>query len=61
SSPPSETKKTATAASPSAVNSCRWNPKSCIHEGSYESGERQYAEEEARRLNQAVLQRMRRW
>lgn len=55
------TRKTASVASPSIVNKCRWSPGSCMHEGSYESGERQYAEEEARRLNQAVLQRMRTW
>jgi len=42
-------------------NTCRWNPRACIYEGSYERGERDYAEEEARRLNQAALRRMRRW
>lgn len=38
---------------------CRWMPSSCIHEGSYEPGERAYAEDEARRLNQAQLDRLR--
>lgn len=41
-------------------NECRWNRSRCIYEGSYEAGERDYAEEEARRLNQATIQRLRR-
>lgn len=39
---------------------CQLNPQNCMHEGSYETGERAYAEQEARRLNQAALQRLRR-
>lgn len=39
---------------------CRVNRSSCIHEGRYESGERQYAEDEARRLNRASVDRLRR-
>ena len=39
---------------------CRLNRASCIHEGRYESGERGYAEQEARRLNQASIERLRR-
>lgn len=39
---------------------CRWNRSSCIYEGSYETGERDYAEEEAKRLNRASLQRLNR-
>lgn len=39
---------------------CSWNPRSCIHEGSYETNERAYAEQEAARLNQAALERLRR-
>src|SRR5690554_4728321 len=39
---------------------CRWNRQSCIYEGRYESDERDYAEEEARRLNQAQAARLRR-
>lgn len=39
---------------------CRLNRSACIYEGRYESGERQYAEEEARRLNQASINRLRR-
>lgn len=37
---------------------CRVNRSACIYEGRYESGERQYAEQEARRLNQASLERL---
>lgn len=47
-------------ASPVRTDDCRWNRSSCIYEGSYEAGERDYAEEEARRLNQATIQRLRR-
>lgn len=39
---------------------CRMNRSNCIYEGRYESGERDYAEEEARRLNQASINRLRR-
>lgn len=41
-------------------NQCTWNPDSCRYEGSYEDGEEEYAEDEARRLNQASLERLRR-
>ena len=45
----------------SAVDSeCRNNRRACLYEGSYESGERGYAEEQARRLNQAQTARLRR-
>lgn len=37
---------------------CRWNRSSCIYEGRYEPGERDYAEDEARRLNQASMDRL---
>ena len=40
---------------------CERNRRSCIYEGRYEPDERNYAELEARRLNQAQLKRMRRW
>ncbi len=39
---------------------CRRNRQACLYEGSYESGERRYAEEQARRLNQAQSARLRR-
>lgn len=38
---------------------CGWNRDSCLYEGRYEPGERHYAEVEARRLNQASLERLR--
>lgn len=40
---------------------CRGNRRACIYEGSYEPGERGYAEEEAKRLNRAQAARIRRW
>jgi hypothetical protein len=43
-----------------ASGPCHDNPRSCIHKGRYESGERQYAEQEAERLNQLALERLRR-
>ncbi|HXE20619.1 hypothetical protein [Castellaniella sp. UC4442_H9] len=39
---------------------CRLNQASCNYNGQYEPGERDYAELEARRLNQAEVQRLRR-
>lgn len=39
---------------------CRLHRAGCIYEGRYETGERGYAEEEARRLNQASINRLRR-
>ncbi|MFW7343552.1 hypothetical protein V0R37_18665 [Pollutimonas sp. H1-120] len=44
----------------SGDGACRWNRSSCMHEGRYEPGERDYAEEEAKRLNQAQSARLRR-
>ncbi len=41
-------------------NACRVNPQSCMYDGQYEPGERQFAEAEARRLNQAQVERLRR-
>ncbi|WJJ93326.1 hypothetical protein [Neopusillimonas aromaticivorans] len=43
-----------------ASGPCYDNPRSCIHKGRYESGERQYAQQEAERLNQLALERLRR-
>ena len=37
---------------------CRINPNSCRWEGSYEDGEREYAEAEARRLNQQQIDKL---
>jgi hypothetical protein len=42
------------------ANECRWNRSSCMYEGTYDPGERDYAEEEAARLNRAELRRIRR-
>ncbi|MEO6959664.1 MAG: hypothetical protein ABI081_06720 [Burkholderiaceae bacterium] len=41
-------------------NECKWNRSSCIYEGAYEPGEQGYAEQEAKRLNQAESEKMRR-
>jgi hypothetical protein len=41
-------------------NDCRWNRSKCLYEGSYEPGEREYAEQEAKDLNQAEYERLRR-
>lgn len=45
---------------PTLVNECTWNRSSCMHEGRYEPGEREYAEQEARELNRASSARLRR-
>lgn len=47
------------AASSGGDGACAWNRSSCMHEGRYEQGERDYAEQEARRLNQAQSARLR--
>lgn len=39
---------------------CTWSRSSCMYEGAYEPGERDYAEQEAKRLNQAASERLRR-
>lgn len=39
---------------------CQVNRSNCIYKGRYEPGERQYAEDEARRLNQASIERLQR-
>lgn len=41
------------------MNECSLNRSSCIHEGSYELGERAYAEQVAKDLNRAALARFR--
>lgn len=38
---------------------CEWDRSSCIYKGRYEPGERDYAEDEAKRLNRASLDRLR--
>ena len=39
---------------------CRVSRSSCLYDGKYEVGERDYAEEEAKRLNRAEMERLRR-
>ncbi|HLU02710.1 MAG TPA: hypothetical protein VKZ94_08095 [Advenella sp.] len=39
-------------------NDCKWHRSSCLYEGSYEPGERDYAEQEAKRLNLAQTIRL---
>jgi len=41
-------------------NECAWYRSSCIYEGQYESGEEDYAEDEAKRLNKESTDRLRR-
>lgn len=41
-------------------DTCRWDPSSCMYEGSYEPGEREYAEERAKELNRASAKKVRR-
>ncbi|KGD89236.1 hypothetical protein JL37_23395 [Achromobacter sp. RTa] len=49
------------ASSPSRVSAeCKPSRSKCLYEGAYESGERDYAEEEAKRLNLAEVERLRR-
>lgn len=39
---------------------CRWYRSSCMYDGKYEPGEEDYAEVEAKRLNKASTDRLRR-
>ncbi len=39
---------------------CSWNRSRCLYEGAYEPGERDYAEQEAKALNRAALEKLRR-
>jgi hypothetical protein len=41
-------------------DNCKFLRSRCIYEGSYDAGERNYAEQEAKRLNTAELERLRR-
>ncbi|AEC19110.1 hypothetical protein PT7_0570 [Pusillimonas sp. T7-7] len=38
---------------------CKVSPSSCMHEGSYEPGEEEYAEEEAKDLNKDAAKKVR--
>jgi hypothetical protein len=50
----------ARSGAPDRRGECTRNRNSCIYEGVYEPTERDYAEQEAKRLNQAALDRFRR-
>ncbi|TEA79503.1 hypothetical protein ERE07_00650 [Allopusillimonas ginsengisoli] len=39
---------------------CQMSPSSCMHEGSYEPGEEEFAEQEAKDLNRAASKKLRR-
>ncbi len=39
---------------------CRWYRSGCMYDGKYEPGEEDYAEAEAKRLNKASTDRLRR-
>ena len=39
---------------------CKWAPSSCMHEGSYEPGEEEFAEQEAKDLNRDASKKFRR-
>lgn len=57
----SSSSRARSGSSASVVSSeCGWNRSRCMYEGQYEPDERGYAEEEARRLNQASAARFRR-
>ncbi|TSH96668.1 hypothetical protein FOZ76_08825 [Verticiella sediminum] len=49
-----------TSRGPDRGNDCSASRNSCMYEGSYEPGEREYAEREASRLNKAAARRLRR-
>ncbi len=42
------------------AGACQWNRSQCLYEGAYEPGERDYAEQEAKALNRAALEKLRR-
>lgn len=44
----------------SLTNECRWYRSSCMYDGKYEPDEEDYAEAEAKRLNKASTDRLRR-
>lgn len=43
-----------------ANNECKANRSKCLYDGHYDAGERGYAEDEAKRLNLAESERLRR-
>ncbi|WP_313622865.1 hypothetical protein [Achromobacter sp.] len=57
---PAEKASMSNATPARASNECKSNRSKCLHEGSYDVGERAYAEDEAKRLNMAESARLRR-
>ncbi len=54
-------RSSSSASGPAKVSEeCRASRSKCLYQGPYESGERDYAEAEAKRLNLAELERLRR-
>lgn len=45
---------------PRVADECKGNRSRCLYDGAYEPGERAYAEQEAKRLNLAEAERLRR-
>ncbi len=45
---------------PRVADQCKSSRRSCLYDGAYEPGERAYAEQEAKRLNLAESERLRR-
>ncbi|MEN4918162.1 hypothetical protein ABE485_05780 [Achromobacter spanius] len=61
SKPSPSAKSSMSNATPARASSeCKSNRSKCLHEGSYDVGERAYAEDEAKRLNLAESERLRR-
>lgn len=59
-SPSAGSSSTSAARERVVTDDCKWLRSRCIYEGSYDAGERNYAEQEAKRLNTAELERLRR-
>jgi len=56
----SSSKPEASAAAAALDTDCRTVSR-CMYEGAYEPGEREFAEQEAGRLNQDATRKLRRW
>lgn len=60
SSAPRHSSSSSSGAPFSVDSSCRGG-SSCMYNGHYDPGEREYAEQEAQRLNEAEYQRLKSW
>lgn len=60
SKPGSSEASSPTLASAPKSNECKSNRSKCLYQGKYEVNERDYAEQEAKRLNLAEIERLRR-